>query len=99
MEIVLYHQNQYHGMLEEYLSSGWVDSGSCISHGSLSLQKSIFSEYETSYAVALVHLESGSASSRLESVADHLLFLPEGEHSNFFEACLHADIALLRAQQ
>lgn len=97
--IVRHHENPYYGMLEEYLSSGWVDVGTHLSLKGATLPKSAFEEAESGYAVAHIHLEEGAPTTRLESVDDRLYALPEGEYADFFEACRHADITLLRRSE
>jgi hypothetical protein len=96
LAVVRRHKNPYYGLLDEYLASGWTESGPNLERSGCLIPRSLFGEEEAGYTVAFVHLDTGAPTTRLESVEDRMFFLPESEYSDFFKACIHADLALLR---
>jgi len=95
--IVRYHPNQYYGMLGEYITNGWRDCGETIQSRGCTLSKSVFSDPESNYVVAMVHLSPGENCTRLESVEDRMLGLTNAEKLDFFDMYQMADLALLRS--
>ena len=96
LAVVRRYKNPYYGLRDEYLSSGWTENGPNLEKKGCLIPLALFNEKETGYTVAFVHLDSGAPTTRLESVDDRMFSLPEADYSDFFEACQHADIALLR---
>lgn len=98
--IVRYHKNPYYAQMGEFLSSGWVlkDTHLCLKDRACdhTLPKDIFEDPEAKYTVGFVHLDAGESTTRLESVEDRLVGLPENEYLDFFTAYRHADLYLLR---
>jgi hypothetical protein len=86
LRVIKYHPNRYHGMLEEYLRSGWVDNGDSIEQHGVSLSKSVFSEKESYYTIAIVKYDDGEEYTRIEGVEDRLAWIEPNDYVDFFKA-------------
>jgi hypothetical protein len=84
--IVKYHPNRYYGLLQEYLSNGWVDKGEYITSQKIKISKDCFSHLESNYVLAFVYLHQGEEETCLESVGDRPLYIEESERNDFFKA-------------
>jgi hypothetical protein len=97
LAIVKYHPNRYYGMLNTYLSSGWVDLGDYILHNKVKINKNCFDHIESNYVLAFVYLYEGEEQTNLESVGDRILYIEEEEKKDFFDAYKEADKILLNS--
>jgi hypothetical protein len=96
LAIVKYHENRYHGMLDTYLNSGWVDEGEHIVSNKIRISKKCFEDAEANYVLAFVRLAEGEDETTLETVGDRLLFIEENEREDFFKAYIKANELLIQ---
>ena len=97
--LVKYHPNRYKGLLDDYLSNGWVDNGEQVSCRGVSLEKSLFSKDEDHYALAFIHLHDGEETTELQSVEDRPAYIEETDYADFFRAYQKANIILLGVEE
>jgi hypothetical protein len=84
LSIVKYHENQYYGMLDEYLNSGWQDKDAYLKKCGGIISKDLFSKKESYYTIAFLRLNREDKETVLESVGDRLLYITPKERDDFF---------------